>query len=96
MDELDLQFAQHVTYVGPKSPEEKPMRTSARTNEYENETRPDEPEIEEVTSQAPHATEGEGNIVNNQRQDNIQDQEVLPVGEYPDTLEPVRSPKQPH
>ncbi len=80
MDELDLQFAQHISYVGPKLREEKPMRTSTRLNENGNETRPDEPKIEEVVSQAPHATEGEGNSVNNQRQGNIQDHGVLPVG----------------
>jgi hypothetical protein len=43
----------------------------------------DESEIEEVVSQAPHATEGEGNIVSNQRQGNIQNQGVLPVGGVP-------------
>jgi hypothetical protein len=83
VDELDLQFAQHVSFVGPKPPEEKPMRTSTRANEHENETRPDEPEIEEVVSQALHATEGEGDSVNNQSQKNIQGQEVLPNGGVP-------------
>jgi hypothetical protein len=83
VDELDLQFAQHVTYVGPKSPEEKPMRTSTRPNENDNHTRSDEPEIEGVVSQVPPTTEGEGNIVSNTRQGNIQNQEVLPVGGVP-------------
>ncbi len=35
-DELDLEFAQHVSYVEPTTPVEKPMITSTRTDESIN------------------------------------------------------------
>jgi hypothetical protein len=64
VDELDLQFAQHVSCAELTPPTGKPMRTSTRTGESENGTRLTGSNVEEVINQAPHATKGDESSVN--------------------------------
>jgi hypothetical protein len=54
VDELDLQFAQHVSYVEPTTPEGKPMRTSPTTTETPPDTLPTH-NVQEETAPAPQA-----------------------------------------
>ncbi len=54
VDELDLQFSQHVSYVEPATPEGKPMRTSPTTTVTPPDTLPTYNEPEE-TAPAPQA-----------------------------------------